>query len=169
MSYINCLCRNAHVCCRTSPLAVRGGDRYPCLLCAARAAFPRGGASHRSREKSAGIGKALYRAEPAALHREIRDNNKTDGNGNRFHRSCTLQRLYFDLEDGDHSAVVGVCDVGLDDVGLERPDQRLHPFAVLVAVAHSDDVGVGLRRIAGGVLDASASATFRPPAARSYL
>ena len=50
------------------------------------------------------------------------------------------------------SAVVGVGDVLLDGVGLERLEQRLRLRAVLVAGAHGDDVGVGLRGGAVGVL-----------------
>ena len=56
-------------------------------------------------------------------------------------------------ENRDDSAVVGLGDVVLHSVGLQSLDERGGLGAVLVRLADSDDVGVGLRGVAGSVLN----------------
>ena len=66
-------------------------------------------------------------------------------------------------EDRDDRAVVGVVDVLLDGVGLQRLDERLNLGAVLVAGANRDDVGIGLGGVAGGILGGQRMITASVP------
>ena len=56
-------------------------------------------------------------------------------------------------EDGDNSAVVGICDELLDRVALESLYESKSLFAVLIACGNGNNVCIGLRGVAGSILD----------------